>query len=93
MKPCVKPWSWCIKLITYILWGFPDDSVIKNPPAKLKTQVSSLGWEDPLEKQTATHSSTLAWEILWTDEFMGLQRVRQDLVTRQQQCRLCSLTH
>ena len=72
MKPCGKPWSWCIKLIAHI-WGFSDDSVIKNPPTKLKTQVSSLGWADPLEKQTATHSSILAWEILWTEEFMGLQ--------------------
>ena len=44
MKPCVKPWSWCIKLITYILWGFPDDSVIKNPPTKLKTQVRLVPW-------------------------------------------------
>ena len=36
-------------------------------------QVSSLGWEDPLEKEMATHSSILAWEILWTEEPGGLQ--------------------
>ena len=41
--------------------------------------VQSLGWEDPLEKEMATHSSILAWEILWT---MGSHRVGQDLVTK-----------
>ena len=38
-----------------------------------ETQVQSLGWEDPLEKQVATHSSILAWEIPWTEEPGGLQ--------------------
>ena len=47
--------------------------------------VQSLGWEDPLEKGMATHSSILAWEILWSEEpgrlqSMGSQRVRHDLV-------------
>ena len=37
--------------------------LVKNPPAKQETQVQFLGWEDPLEKDTATHSSTLAWRI------------------------------
>ena len=51
-----------------------------------KTQVRSLGWEDPLEKGTATHFSILAWRIPWTKEagglqFMGLQKVRHDWVT------------
>ena len=45
--------------------------------------VQSLGWEDPLEKEMATHTSILAWEIPWTKEpgelqFMGLQKVRRD---------------
>ena len=45
--------------------------------------VPSLGWEDPLEKEMATHSSTLVWEIPWTEEpgrlqSMGSQRVRHD---------------
>ena len=45
-----------------------------------ETWVQSLGWEDPLEKEMATHSSTLAWKIPWTEEpgglqSMGLQRV------------------
>ena len=38
-----------------------------------ETQVRSLGWEDPLEKEMATHSITLAWEIPWTEESGGLQ--------------------
>ena len=49
-------------------------------------QVQSLGWEDPLEKEMATHSSNLAWEIPWTEEpgglqSMELQRVEHDLAT------------
>ena len=56
---------------------------VKNLPAMQETQVQSLGWEDPLEKEMATHSSILAWKILWTEEpgglqSMGLQRVGQD---------------
>ena len=43
-----------------------------------ETQVQSLGWEDPLEEEMATHSSTLAWKIPWTEESMGLQRVGHD---------------
>ena len=48
-----------------------------------ETQVQSLGWEDPLEKEMETHSSTLAWKIPWMEEpgrlqSMGLQRVRHD---------------
>ena len=40
-----------------------------------ETQVQPLGWEDPLEKEMATHSSTLAWKIPWTEETGGLQSV------------------
>ena len=47
--------------------------VIKNLPAMQETQVPSLGEEDPLEKEIATHSSTLAWRMPWTDEPGGLQ--------------------
>ena len=46
---------------------------IKNPPAMQETQVQSLGWEDPLEKGIATHSSIFAWRIPWTEEPGGLQ--------------------
>ena len=47
----------------------------KNPPTMLETWVRSLGWEDPLEKGTATHFSILAWRIPWPLESMGSQRV------------------
>ena len=55
-----------------------------------ETQVRSLGWEYPLEKEMATHSSIPAWKISGTEEpdglqSMGLQRVKHDLVTQQQQ--------
>ena len=42
--------------------------VVKNPPAVQETRVQSLGWEDPLEKGMAIHSSILAWRIRWTEE-------------------------
>ena len=42
--------------------------MVKNLPATWETQVQSLGWEDPLEKEMATHSSILAWRILWTED-------------------------
>ena len=42
--------------------------ILKNLPAMLETQVQSLGWEDPLEKEMANHSSILAWKIPWTEE-------------------------
>ena len=53
-------------------------------------RVQSLGWDNPLEKEMATHSSIPAWEITWTEEpgglqSMGSQRVREDLATKQQQ--------
>ena len=47
--------------------------VVKNLPAVQETQVQPLGWEDPLEKEMATHSSILAWRIPWTEEPGGLQ--------------------
>ena len=46
---------------------------VKNPPAMQEMWVRSLGWEDPLEKEMATLSSTLAWRIPWTEEPGGLQ--------------------
>ena len=62
---------------------FPCGSDIKNLPIVRETQVQSLGQEDPLEKGLATHSSSLAWKILWTEEAgrlqsIGFLRVRQD---------------
>ena len=47
--------------------------MVNNLPAMKKAQVLSLGVEDPLEKEMATHSSTLAWRIPWTEEPGGLQ--------------------
>ena len=59
---------------------------VKNLPATQETRVRSLGQEDALEKEMATHSSILAWRIPWTEEpgelqSMGLQRVEHDRVT------------
>ena len=53
--------------------GFPGGSVEKNPPAKQETWVRSLGWEEPLGEEMATHSSILAWEIPRTEQPGGLQ--------------------
>jgi len=53
--------------------GFPGCSYSKESVAMQETQVPSLGWEDPLEKGIATHSSILAWRILWTEKPAGLQ--------------------
>jgi len=47
--------------------------LVKKLPAVQETWVRSLGWEDPLEKEMATHSRILAWEIPWTEEPVGLQ--------------------
>ena len=47
--------------------------MVENPPTIQEMRVQSLGREDPLEKETATHSSILAWEIPWTEEAGGLQ--------------------
>ena len=46
---------------------------LKHLPGMWETQVQSLGWEDPLEKEMATHSGILAWRIPWTEEPGGLQ--------------------
>ena len=52
--------------------SFPDGSVVKNPPAVQEIWVLSLSLENLLEKEMATHSSILAWEIPWTEEPGGL---------------------
>ena len=62
--------------------------LIKNLPAKQEMWVRSLGWEDPLEKGMATHSSILAWEIPWTQEpgrSWGHKRIGHYLATEQKQ--------
>ena len=64
-------------------WASQVAQMVNCLPAMWETWVRSLGQEDPLEKEMATHSSTLAWEVPWMEEpgrlhSMGLQRVRQD---------------
>ena len=68
---------------TQVMWASLVPQRVKRLPTMLETQVQSLGWEDPLEKAMATHSSTLAWKILWTEkpgrlQSMGWQRVGHD---------------
>ena len=71
--------------IRLILKGFPGGSVVKKPPVMqeaLETWVQSLGGEDSLEEEMATHSSILVWRIPWTEESsrlqsIGLQRVHR----------------
>ena len=55
------------------MWASLAAQLVKNLPAMWETWVHSLGPEDPLQKETATHSSILAWEIPWTEEPGGLQ--------------------
>ena len=59
-------------MVTNLIGASLVAQMAKNLPVMQKTQVRSLGWEDPLEKGMATHSSMLAWRILWTDEPGGL---------------------
>ena len=72
------PWLWNETDLTSLV-----AQTVKHLPTMQETQVQSLGREDPLEKEMATHSSTLAWKIPWTEEHhrlqsMGLQRVGHD---------------
>ena len=67
-------------------WASLVAQTVKNLPAMRQTWVGSLGWEDPLDKGPASHSSILAWRIPWTEEpgslqSMGFQRVRHDWAT------------
>ena len=71
-------------LTTYgSLFALLVTQTVKRLPAMQETRVRFLGWEDPLEKEMATHSSTPAWKIPWTEkpgglQSMGSQRVRHD---------------
>ena len=53
--------------------SFMVAQLVKNLPVMQEIQIQSLGWEDPLEKGMATHSSILAWEIPWAEKPGGLQ--------------------
>ena len=69
----VDGWS-CVPSLLFT-WG-------KRLPAMQETWVRSLGWEDPLEKEMATHSSILGWRIPWTEEPGGLQSMESQRVGR-----------
>ena len=85
---------WCWRTLLRVPWTArrSNQSIlslvaqsVKSLPAMQETQFQSLGWEDPLEKEMATHSSILAWRIPWTEETGGLQslgsqRVRHNCV-------------
>ena len=67
----------------FLKWASLVAQRLKRLPAMQETWVRSLGWEDPLEKEMATHSSSLAWRIPWMEEpgglqSMGSQRVGHD---------------
>ena len=69
-----------------LTWASLVAQTVKGLPAVRETLVRFLGWDDPLEKERATHSSTLAWKIPWTEEAgrlqsRGSQRVRHDSAT------------
>ena len=61
------------KCLIFGQWASLVVQMVKNLPAMQATQVQSLGWEDPLEKEMATHSGILAWEIPWTEKPSSLQ--------------------
>ena len=74
--------------------GFPGSSVVvKNLPATQRTQVQSLGGKDPLEEGMASHSSTLAWRIPWTEEPGRLWSIEMDTKTLSTHVRACTHTH
>ena len=80
--------SFTIKVFVYIyicMWASLVAQTVKSLPAMQETRVQFLGREDPLEKEMAIHSSTLAWKIPWTEEperlqSMGSQTVRHDCI-------------
>ena len=86
----VSPSAWNAILSFVPSGASPKAQRVKNLPAVQGTQkmwVRSMGLEDPLEEEVATHSSILAWEIAWTEEpgglpFLGLQRVGHNWVTK-----------
>ena len=77
LQPCTYLSFWTLTThyncfeISYARYkGFPGGSAVKNSASMQETQVQSMGWEDPLEKEMAIHSSINAWEIPWTDEML-----------------------
>ena len=77
--------KWCWEKWTVMCKTSLVAQMVKYLPTMWETRVWSLGWEDPLEKEMATHSSTVAWKIPWMEEpgrlqFMGPQRVGHEWV-------------
>ena len=66
--------------VTDFIWGGASKITVKHQPAMQETQVQFLGQEDPLEKEMAIHSSTLAWKIPWTEEPDRLQSMESQRV-------------
>ena len=64
-----------IPFLYIYIWASLVAQLVKTLPAMQETLLQFLGWEDPLEKNVATHSSILAWRILWTEEPGGLQSI------------------
>ena len=82
---CMERIKW-ILILPYVKWASLVAQMVKHPPTMRETRVQSLGWEDLLEKEMATHSSILAWKIPWKEEpgrlqSMGSQRVGHDWAT------------
>ena len=77
VEKCIHliPVCWYSLKVQAYEWASLVVQMVKNPPAMQETQVGSLGWEDPLEEEMATHSSILAWEIPWTKEPGGIQSI------------------
>ena len=78
-RTCISYISWIVRRVLYH-WDSLVAQIVKHLPPVLETRVQSLGRENPLEKEMATHSSILAWEIPWTEEpgmlqSRGLQRI------------------
>ena len=69
-------------IVVFILRASLVAQTVKRLPAMRETRVPLLGWEDPLEKEMATHSSTLAWKILRTEEPGRLQSMGSQSRTR-----------
>ena len=63
-----------------MLWASLVAQMVKRLPAVRETRVQSLGCEDPLEKEMAAHSSTVAWKIPWTEEPDGLQSMGSQVI-------------
>ena len=87
LSVAVPAWD-LLKKVTFIIFYLHQEipyvaQTVKSLPTMRETQVQSLGWEDVLEKEMATHSSVLAWKIPWTEDpgrlqSLGSQRVGHD---------------